>query len=392
MGQEILQARDRLQTWVRAKNYAGTDPYDILRSPFPFQRLGKWPPILATQFQKRSPIDLRPLLSIQPTRDPKAIALLLEASCVKAKSSHAEEDQQEAEQLFRILMKLRSDLERMDAWGYPFPWHTPERSLPSFAPTIVVTGTVARAVHCYYRFSGSNEALQSLKRISPFILEGLFLTEDETGICFSYSQARKDRCYNASLLGAEHLARMHALTGDEEARRKALRASEFVLARQHADGRWNYSEDPESGKERTQIDHHQGFVIDSLRRIHHYAAPDDESLLDAVRKGLAFYRNEQFFDSGRSMWRIPKKWPVDIHSQAQGIVSFSLNKDLDPSYANFAERIAGWTIANMQGQDGSFYYRITPLFKNRIRYMRWGQAWMLLALNLLLEKEANRSV
>jgi hypothetical protein len=384
MDPRILRAREDLQEWIEARAYRGVDPYDILRSPFPFQKLGKWPPILATQFQKRAPIDLRPLLGIRPTHDPKAIALLLEAACVNGRKK-------EAEKLFSLLMELRSvDPEGRDEWGYPFPWHNPYRSLPSFSPTIVVTGTAARAIYAYYEMTGSQEARESLDRIDRFILERLYRSEDDHGICFSYSTARRDICYNASLLGAEHFARMFHLSGKEAHRQLARSAADFVLARQKEDGRWNYSEDPVTGKERVQIDHHQGFVIDSLRRIRHYTAPNDERLFEAVNKGLAFYRQEQFFDSGRSMWRIPKKWPVDIHTQAQGIVTFTLNRDLDPNYGPFAERIAEWTIAHMQGKDGSFFYRITPLFKNRIRYMRWGQAWMLLALSSLLTKEEER--
>ncbi len=395
MDPRIQRAERELHEWVKKRDYRGIDPYDILRSPFPFQKPGKWPPIIATQIQKRSPLNLRPLLGIKPTHDPKAIGLFLEAACTRSgeEGERRSEEKKEAEYLFQLLMSLRSDEKDCDAWGYPFPWFNPERSLPSYSPTIVVTGTVARAIHAYYMLTGSEEARQSLERIGRFFTERLYRSEDETGICFSYSKARKDRCYNASLLGGEHFARMYALTGKDEFGAWARKTADFVLARQKEDGRWNYSEDPKSGKERVQIDHHQGFVIDSLRRIHHHAFPADDTLLKAVRKGLSFYRKEQFFEEGRSMWRLPKKWPVDIHSQAQGIVTFDLNRDLDPSYGPFAERIAEWTIAHMQGKDGAFYYRLTPLFKNRIRYMRWGQAWMFLGLKKLLSrKKAEASV
>lgn len=380
-------ARQELRNWIRSRGYAGIDPYDILRSSVPFEKLGKWPSILATQFQKRSPIDLRPLLGIHPTRDPKAIALLLEAACFGAENGDAE-DREEADELYRILMDLRSRASKGNAWGYPFPWHSPERSLPAHSPNIVVTGTAARAIHAYYRLIGSEEALRALEGIAPFLLEELHRTEDDTGICFSYTTVRRDICYNASLLGAEHFARIYELTGDEEQKDLARKAASFVLARQYADGHWNYSEDPRTGREREQIDHHQGFILDSLRRVRDHVSPSDDALTEAIEKGLAFYRNEQFYDSGRALWRLPKRWPVDIHSQAQGIISFDMNRDLDPSYGAFAERIAEWTIRNMQGKDGSFIYRVTPLFKNRIRYMRWGQAWMMLALTRLSSSSA----
>lgn len=382
MDSSIPEARKQLRKWVRSRHYEGIDPYDILRSPIPFGKLGKWPRVIATQFQKRSPLNLRPLLGIHPSKDPKAIALLLEAACIGA-SNGIEDEWKEADQLFRTLLDLRSENADRIAWGYPFPWQTPERSLSAFTPNIVVTGTASRAIHAYHSLTGSTEARQVLERIGPFLSKELYRSEDASGICFSYTPVRRDICYNASLFGAEHFARIFALSGDETYQELAGRASSFVLARQYPDGHWKYSEDPDTGKERGQIDHHQGFIIDSLRRIRDLAFSGDPGLTEAIEKGLSFYRKEQFFDSGRAMWRLPKRWPVDVHSQAQGIISFELNRDIDPSYGPFAERIAEWTIRNMQGKDGSFYYRITPLVKNRIRYMRWGQAWMMLALTRL---------
>jgi hypothetical protein len=39
----------------------------------------------------------------------------------------------------------------------------------------------------------------------------------------------------------------------------------------------------------------------------------------------------------------------------------------------------------MQDKKGYFYYQKFPFFTNKISYMRWGQAWMLLAISSLLE-------
>ena len=52
----------------------------------------------------------------------------------------------------------------------------------------------------------------------------------------------------------------------------------------------------------------------------------------------------------------------------------------------FAEKIAKWTIENMQDEKGYFYYQKWPFLTNKIAYMRWGQAWMMLALSTLFEK------
>jgi hypothetical protein len=41
--------------------------------------------------------------------------------------------------------------------------------------------------------------------------------------------------------------------------------------------------------------------------------------------------------------------------------------------------------AHMWDEQGYFYYQVLPYYKNKIPYMRWSQAWMLLAVSTLLE-------
>jgi hypothetical protein len=60
-------------------------------------------------------------------------------------------------------------------------------------------------------------------------------------------------------------------------------------------------------------------------------------------------------------------------------------RDYDESNVNLAHKVYQWAMENMRDDAGYFYYQIQPLYKNRISYMRWSQAWMLLALSTLLE-------
>jgi len=110
----------------------------------------------------------------------------------------------------------------------------------------------------------------------------------------------------------------------------------------------------------------------------------------ALVKGLEYYRENQFFDNGQSLWRIPKKWPVDIHNQSQGIITFSGLCCETDQHLKFAHKIAEWTIQNMQDPKGYFYYRKFSWYINKIPYMRWSQAWMLLALVTLKGKLSER--
>src|SRR5438309_8079350 len=73
----------KLLAYCEANDWAGYDPYDALNSrvftalPFLNSRL---PRLVLTQALKRSPINIRRLLLIPKTQNPKAIALFLRRS------------------------------------------------------------------------------------------------------------------------------------------------------------------------------------------------------------------------------------------------------------------------------------------------------------------------
>jgi hypothetical protein len=44
-----------------------------------------------------------------------------------------------------------------------------------------------------------------------------------------------------------------------------------------------------------------------------------------------------------------------------------------------------WALTHLWDDRGFFYYRVLRSHTNRISFMRWSQAWMLLAMAMLLE-------
>ena len=383
MTEEINRSLERLRAYVEKQDYAGWDLYDTLLSPFPFHWLGKWGPVLATQFQKRNPVNIRPLLGIPIQRNPKGIGLFLSAYLHLFQQTGNQEFLASARHLFNWLKENRSQGYSGTCWGYNFPWAGPEKKIAAYTPSSVVTGFVIRGIHEFYRQTGSEEAWELMLDAVGFILHDLPLTEDSAGICFSYTPVMKDQCYNASLLAAEVLARAYSVEGNDTLKEKALAAAGFVTRRQHADGRWNYSYDENTGAERKQVDFHQGYVIESLHTINQLCRADSKDTEEAIRKGLEFYSREQFFPDGRSKWRLPKESPVEIHNQSQGIITFARFKNYGNNYLEQARTIANWTITNMQAKDGHFYHQVHKHYKIKIPYIRWSQAWMMLALATL---------
>lgn len=381
---EIRRSLARLRAYVEREGFRGYDPYDALRSRLPLTALGKWIPILAIQLQKRSPVNLRPLLGIPRSRNPKAMGLFLHAYTLLYERERTDDLSRTAAWVFEWLCENHSRGYSGHAWGYDFDWASPAKFLPAGVPSVVVTGFVGTAIFEYHRVTGDARALEVVRSACDFILEDLPVTETPEGICISYTPLVGDCCYNASMLGAELLARVHSVTDEARLLEQAVRAVDFVVARQHPDGRWNYSLDPDTGEERAQVDFHQGFVLDSLHAFRCYSGVDEGAHAEALDRGLDFYRREQFTEEGRALWRLPKEWPADIHHQAQGILTFARASERDPAWADVGHTIARWTIANMQDPGGYFHYRKGRWLTNTIPYMRWGQAWMMLALARLL--------
>ena len=387
---EIKTSLSKLRQFIEGERFAGYDPYDALTGRLDFSRLGKWGPVLAIQFQKRNPINIRPILGVEKGHNPKGMGLLLQAYSILHAENPSDETRATAEYLFRWLRNHSSEGYSGYCWGYNFDWASPVKYLKAYTPSVVVTSFVCRGIHAYYQATSDPDALVVLRSACDFVLTDLPRVELSDGVCISYTPVMKDCCYNASMLGAELLARVYSLTAENELLEIATEAADFCVARQHQDGKWNYSLDVASGREREQIDFHQGFILDSLHAFIAYAEASDRSYSEAVRRGAAFYYNEQFDEDGRAKWRLPKEYPTDIHCQAQGIITFSKLADLDAAYLPFAHRIAQWAVSHMQDAQGFFYYRRGRLITNKIPYMRWGQAWMMVALCELIGR-SNRA-
>lgn len=379
---DIFQSRNNLQAYIESENFKGYDPYDTLNSPIPFHWLGKWGPILAIQFQKRNPFNIRNLLGVKKDYNPKAIGLLLHTYSLDYQKNKSKTTLTKMEFLFTWLIDNRTKGFDEYCWGYNFDWASPVKFLEKFSPTIVVSGFVSKGVFEYYQATKNPKALEVLKSIGDFTEHKLTWSKTEKGCCVSYSTKAVDCCYNANMLGAELYARLYFLTKEEKYKDLACKMTDFTIAYQKDSGLWNYSIDLKTGKERTQIDFHQGYVLDSIHYVLKYCG-ENASYLNALKLGAAYYFKNQFKETGQSIFRVPNEYPVEIHNQSQGIITFTRLSYLSADYSVFAATIANWTIKNMQSKKGFFYYKKYPLYTIKTPFMRWSQAWMFLALTEL---------
>jgi len=385
---QIYQSLSSLEQYVRSQEYSGYDPYDALNADKLRDFKNKFIKISATQMSVYSPFNFRKFFRIEPEKNPKAIGIFLQSYCKLFTTHLIEKEYFEnvSNELVEFLMQNRSTGYSGNCWGFNFHWQDLNRYAKKGLPTIVVTSYVAHAFLDLYEITNDKKYLEIARSSCEFILKDLYMTKTDEGICFSYTPIDKHIINNANALGAALLARVYTITNENILLEYSKKAFEFLLFYQKNDGSWAYSIDLNTRNARNQIDFHQGFMIDALCDFIKYAKLEDYKYLNSLEKAVSFYKQNQFYRDGRAKWRLPYSYPIDIHHQAQGIITFSklysfLKED---KYLDFSKKIAEWTINNMQDESGYFYYQKWPFFTNKISYMRWGQAWMMLALICIL--------
>lgn len=381
----VAAAVDRLRAYVEAADYAGYDPYDALNSPFIrlAGRKSKWVRIACTQFLRRCPVNLRPLLGIRKGHNPKGIGLFLWGY---AKLFKIHQDQfylDRIQRLLDLLVQLRSDGVSGNAWGYNFHWQSRTFLRPKGAPTIVNSAFIGHALLDCYEYTGQQQALDLAVPIRNFVLNDLHRTTDGDAFCFSYTPVDTDVVHNANMLGASILIRLSRVCNDSACREAALSSLAYSMRRQNEDGSWYYAEN----ENQKWIDSfHTGFNVQALRYFLEEGVAHEYQ--EAYRAGVEYYARNFFLADGTPKYFHNHVYPIDIHAPAEAIYFFS---GMGADYRELTERVVNWTLANMAGPDGSFYFRRTKYFTNRIPYMRWAQAWMFHALTECLRIGESKS-
>jgi len=374
----------KLLEYCRANDWAGHDPYDALNSrlftALPFLN-SRWPRLIATQALKRSPIDLRRLMLIPPTQNPKAMALFL-ASALRLRSVPGIDAAGVAESMIERLRALRSPGTESWCWGYSFPWQTRTLVVPRGTPNLVCTTFVAGALLDAYEQLGYPRCLDMGVSAAEFILRELYRSEAGGLAGFSYPlPSMPPHIHNANFLGAALFARVHKLTGDGKFLGPALAAARYSASRQQSNGAWAYGEAPTQA----WVDNfHTGYNLCGLQAIDR--ALNTNEFEPNIRRGFEFYRTHFFEPDGAARYFHNSTYPIDIHCVAQSIITLLEFRHLHPDSMALAQSVLRWTLDRMWDERGFFYYRVGRLGVIRTSYMRWSQAWMLLALSMLLQE------
>lgn len=248
-------------------------------------------------------------------------------------------------------------------------------SLPAYQPTVVATGIITNGLFEAWRITETESLKKLISEATSFIVNDLNMTHDNETFCFSYSPFDNQRVFNASMKGARLLAQAYLLTGNVKYKHLAKQAVQFVVNHQNEDGSWYYS----LAKKGNWVDnYHTGYVLDCLFLYSNLC--DDHQYSENLTKGYQYYKSRFIGEDGWPWFYSNKKYPGDCTAASQSILTFTRFGD-----SEIAEKVAEWTIDNMQAKDGSFYFRKFKYYTIKTSFMRWSNAWMFAALTYLMQ-------
>ena len=365
--------------WSQAQGYRGYNKHDGLNSPVLAALCGwhKWTRLLAIQTVMRFPVNLRPLLAVPKTLNPKGLALFAQAYLDRYRCTGEGRDLDRAVNLLGLLEQNRSAGNWSgNAWGYHYPWQDTGFFAPAGTPNAVVTSFVCEAFLDAYSVTGERRFLDMVAGATGFLLGDLpVLVDTESELCLGYMPLPMSmRVIDVSILAGSVISRYAALAGDAGLRPQARRLVNYVVQRQTGYHAWFYT-DPPADSHISHDNYHTGFILDALWR--YMEASGDRQWETVYLNGLRFYADALFTAEGAPKWMYDTRYPYDIHGAAQGVLTFSRHRD---SFPGLADRILVWALNNMYRGDGQFSYQIHRCYRKNYTLLRWCNAWMSRAL------------
>jgi len=395
----ILSSSEKLDTWLQKNGWAGYDPYDIKGTPLflYLQRLSPQAPLHRKALRRalfalenRYPLLMRRLFGVKKQINAKAMGLFAKAYLNLYEVTLEERFRDEAIECLDWLLSNHSPGYSGLCWGYPFHWQS-KVFIPRGTPSAVVSCVVGDGFWTAYQILRDKKYLDACESICRFLINDLNIDEiDEDCICFSYTPVDDFHVHNANLFAAEFLIRVGQELKEICYLELGRRAANYALREQNSDGSLYYWGRIQNHYSPHHIDHyHSGFEIRMLYGI--WRLTRDSHFREATQKYFHFYLDNLVAKSNGQI--IPKMtphrlYPINIHSCAEAILCNATLADEFEEARLILYGLCDWIVTNMQTEAGWFIYMILKGWAGERRieipYIRWGQAWMLLALSTCL--------
>jgi rhamnogalacturonyl hydrolase YesR len=373
--------------WVQDHRYMGYEPADGNSSVlFPLTGGLVFPMRVLQQVVLRTPVNIRPLLGVRPHESAIGRGYMAWGYLVMCRRVTSPLIRNEAQACLEWLMVNRAQGYDEFCWGDPYDYATRNGRRPYGEPLLIWSALIGQAFLEAFERLGDEQYLHVAESIGRWVLK-LPAEQTDSGLCLSYIAYRQSSIHNSNAMGAAFLARLGSVMGNAEILAIARRAMLYTCARQRTDGSWFYAEDP---KYHWIDNFHTGYNLSALKT--YRAASNDPSFDEQLSKGAQYFQANFFEHSGRPKYFHDRTYPVDIQCAAQSIETLAFLADEDPEYLKQALKTAEWTIANLQAGDGHFRYRDLGWAKVSTPMLHWGQATMVKALAMVLDRLAVKHV
>ncbi len=371
----------QVQQWVEAQNYRGWEPFDGLNSWFRPLAFGTiFGDRLLMQTIRQSPINLRPLFGVPRLDSTKGRGYMAWGYLLLHRATKDPSYLPKAEACLDWLDHHKCARFEHHSWSNHFDFSSRGGRYTKDDPIIVWTSSIGQAYFEAYEQTKNERWLKIGTSVCEWIMR-LPREQTDRGACLSYLAHLQSSIHNANMLGAACLARGWKHTGNEAYRETSRSAMEYSCSRQLADGSWWYAEDP---KYHWIDNFHTGYNLDSLKYYIDYTG--DQTWLPELKKGLEFFKNHFFEESGCPRYYHDRTHPIDSQCAGQAIDTLALFSDLDPTCLPLACKVARWTIEHMQTKKGYFHYRHYPWGKAKTPMLHWSQAVIFKGMSVLALK------
>jgi len=396
---DIMRSVERLDAWIQGNGWAGYDPYDVRGTRLFLRALALPKTSLVARWYRKLilgplivgealfPKLFRVVLDVQPSVNAKGMALFARAYLNLFTATGRDGYRQKAIACLEWLLRNPSAGYQEPCWGYPFDWDNGVM-VPALTPASVVSAAACEAFWAAWRATGNGQYLETCCGVCRFFVDKLNVDQiDDDTVCFSYTPLDHFHVHNANLMVGELLVRVGRQVGRHDWVTMGLKAANYALREQNHDGSLFYWGRVQNNMNPDRIDHyHSGFEMRCLYGL--WKSTGMPQYKTALDRYYGFYdRNLLQQDGGliAPMMYPGARFPVNIHSCAEGLM---LNSTLAPDCERAREvmlKMAPWVISRMQADAGHFVFMrrryLGVEWLSRIPYIRWGQAWMLLALS-----------
>jgi hypothetical protein len=265
-------------------------------------------------------------------------------------------------------------------WGYPFDWESRSGTITAGTPLITTVPYAYEAFELGYEATDSDSYLRIMESIAAFAFDRIPVTDLEDGAAAAgYAPSLYTTVVNASCYRGFLLAAAGRRFGRADWTSEADRNVAFALACQRPDGSWPYA----TMKDDDVVDNfHTCLVLKNLFKF--WRLTDRADVLDAVRRGYAFYRRDLLDERLQPVpFAVKPRLTLhrgDLYDYAEGINLAVLLCGIEPEALDvlhgMLEGLAtGWALG-----DGHFVTRRLLVGRNTVPYHRWGHSQIFHAL------------